>query len=108
MLTANRGARAADIKLLLLTGLRREEVLQARWKDISLAAEIWHIPKGKTGSRDITINEEELQQLSSIPKTRSPFVFPGRVDLNKPLNNPRKCLMRAIRSAKIETFRGVS
>jgi len=99
-------AAATAIKLLLLTGLLREEVLQARWKDISLTAETWHIPKGKTGSRDITINQEALQLLSSIPKTRSPFVFPGKVDPNKPLNNPRKCLMRAIRSAKIkDSFR---
>lgn len=96
---------ATAIKLLLLSGLRREEVLQARWKDISLAAGTWHIPDGKTGSRDIQINEAALRLLSTIPKTLSPFVFPGKVDPNKPLNNPRKCFMRALKSARIDAFR---
>lgn len=93
------------LKLLLLTGCRREEVLQAKWEDISLESGTWFLPKGKTGSRYIQVNGGAKALLESIVRTESPYVFPGRDDPNKPLNNPRKCFNRVLKVAGIEMIR---
>lgn len=93
------------LKLLLLTGCRREEVLQAKWEDISLETGTWFLPKGKTGSRYIQVNGAAKELLESIVRTDSPYVFPGRDDPKKPINNPRKCFTRVLKAAGIEHIR---
>lgn len=97
---------ANALKLLLLTGCRREEVLQAKWEDISLETGTWFLPKGKTGSRYVQVNGAAKALLESIVRTDSPYVFPGHDDpINSPLNNPRKCFTRVLKAAGIEHIR---
>jgi len=93
------------LKLLLLTGCRREEVLQAKWEDISLETGTWFLPNGKTGSRYVQVNGAAKALLESIVRIDSPYVFPGRDSPDKPLNNPRKCFTRVLKAAGIEHIR---
>ena len=93
------------LKLLLYTGCRREEVLQAKWEDLSLETGTWFLPKGKTGSRYVQVNSAAKALLESIVRTDSPYVFPGRDSPDKPLNNPRNCFTRVLKAAGIEHIR---
>lgn len=72
---------AADIiRLLLLTGARRGEVLTMRWADLDLEAGVWTKPgattKQKTTPR-VPLSAPARQVLAGIPRT-SEVVFPGR------------------------------
>lgn len=89
------------LKLILLTGCRREEILQLRWDDVSLESGTIFLPDSKTGSRYVQLNAAAIELLMGIDRV-SQFVFPGRDDKNKPLNNPRKCFTRLLKAAKIE------
>lgn len=89
------------LKLLLLSGCRREEILQLKWENVSLESCTLFLPVGKTGSRYVQLNGAAIDLLASIERTDSPYVFPGRDDPNKPLNNPKKCFTRNLIAAKI-------
>jgi integrase len=78
---------AADIiRLLLLTGARRGEVLAARWADIDLEAGVWTKPGATTKQR--TLHRVPLSGAAKLLLTRlrkateegAEFVFPGRYD----------------------------
>jgi integrase len=102
---ANRTA-ADALCLLLATGTRREEALQAKWQDIDLEQQRWFLPKTKSGkSRFVLLNEMAMHILRSRIRTDSPFVFPGRHDRMKPLNNPHKAFRRILAHAKIADLR---
>jgi integrase len=69
-------------KLLLLalyTGLRRGEIVKLEWPDIDSERNFIRIrnPKGGQDST-IPLNDAARAVLESVPKTESPFVFPGR------------------------------
>lgn len=97
---------AGALKLLLFTGTRREEALQARWEHVDLDNALWFLPKTKSGkTRHVVLNEEALDLLRSHPRVNgSPWVFPGR-DPSKPLNNPRKAFTRILNVALLPHMR---
>lgn len=92
----------AALKLLLLSGTRREEALHARWEHIDLDAALWYLPKTKNGkTRHVLLNIEAVELLRNHPRIDgSPWVFPGR-DPSKPLNNPRKAFSRILAAANL-------
>lgn len=93
------------LKLLLLTGCRREEILQLKWEDVSLESGTIFLSDSKTGSRYVQLNAAAIELLKGIEHVGK-FVFPGRRDsANKPLNNPRKCFTRVLKAAGIEHIR---
>lgn len=96
----------AALKLGLLTGARREEVLQARWEHVDLEGGQWWLPKTKNGrGRYIALSDEAKALLASQPsRGTSPWVFPGRFG-DKPLNNPRKTFCRVLAAAGVEHLR---
>jgi integrase len=91
-LNASTNQRAAGaIKLLLLTGSRRGEVLSARWEDFDLDRGVWTKPSHHTKQQRIEhvpLSPSALQLLAALKaktdagddKERSEFLFPGRVD----------------------------
>ncbi|SEQ49762.1 Site-specific recombinase XerD [Solimonas aquatica] len=97
----NRTAVAA-LKLLLLTGVRREEALQAKWEDVDLDNSSWRLPRTKNGRvRMVALNDSAKALLSAqASRGTSVWVFPGR-DPAKPLNNPRKAFTRVLAAAGI-------
>lgn len=90
------------LKLLLLTGCRREEILKLKWEDVSIESGTLYLPDSKTGSRYVQLNAAAKELLTGIARGKGPFVFPGHRDANKPLNNPRKCFTRLLSHAGIE------
>jgi integrase len=93
------------LKLLLLTGCRREEILKLKWDDVSIESGTLFLPDSKTGSRYVQLNAAARELLESIVRNKGPFVFPGRHDSKKPINNPRKCFTRVLNAAGIEHIR---
>lgn len=96
----------AAIRLLLLTGVRREEALQARWEHVDLEQGALFLPKTKSGrTRYAVLNDAARTLLSELPRVaNSPWVFPGK-DTRKPLCNARKAWHRILKAAGVEQVR---
>lgn len=69
------------IPALLLTGMRKREVLDARWEDIDLEARTWYLPVTKSGKPRVVQLSDALQQLlQSVPRRAAcPWVFANPV-----------------------------
>ena len=67
---------AAAIRLLALTGCRRSEVLNLRWRDIGENA--IGLPDSKTGPRAVPLGEAARARIAALPGARGPdaFLFP--------------------------------
>ena len=69
---------AAAIRLLMLTGCRRNEILTLRWEDVRLEAQELHLSDSKTGPRTVSLSPEAAQVLASIERLPgNPWVIPG-------------------------------
>ena len=87
----------AAIRLLTLTGARRNEILTLRWDHVDMEREQLRLPDSKTGQKSIYLNPPALDVLSSIPRLEgNPYVIcgdrPGAhlVNLSKPWRRIRK------------------
>ena len=77
----------AAMRLLLLTGCRKSEILNLRWDQVDLEAGELRLPDTKTGPRTITLSPEAATVLSRIPRMPdNPFVIPGKIK-GKPMRN---------------------
>ena len=63
----------AAIRLLALTGCRRSEVLNLRWRDIG--AEAINLPDSKTGPRSVPLGKAARALIDALPGTRKPEAF---------------------------------
>ncbi|MEY4591438.1 MAG: hypothetical protein RIR18_333 [Pseudomonadota bacterium] len=64
------------IPMLILTGARKREVLDARWEDVDLARREWRIPHTKAGvPRHVPLSDGVLQLLASMPHDECPWIF---------------------------------
>ena len=69
---------AAAIRLLMLTGCRRNEILTLRWEDVHLDARELRLADSKTGPRTVSLSPEAADVLSAIPRVPgNPWVVPG-------------------------------
>lgn len=60
------------VAMLILTGARKSEVLQAQWDQFNFEQRLWRIPISKSGkARHIPINDGLLQLLESIPRVKN-------------------------------------
>ena len=97
-------ASVAALKLLLLTGMRKNEVLHGKWSNVDLERGIWFVPHTKNGkSNHVVLNAEAKALLMTLPRV-SDWVFPGR-DATKPLVEVRRCLIQLAKSAGIPALR---
>ena len=70
---------AAAIRLLMLTGCRKNEILTLRWKDVDLKTMELHLADTKTGARTVSLSPEAARVLAGIPRTEgNPWVIQGR------------------------------
>ncbi len=71
--------------LLIGTGARRGEVLNARWEDIDLDHATWRLPDPKSGHPQIVLlSEAVVAMLRDTPRTQgSPWLIPSRRDPSK-------------------------
>ena len=79
------------IRLLILTGARLREVLDAQWRHVDLERGVIHLPDSKTGAKPIYLSAAAQEVLASLPHiSGNPNVIPGevegapRADLKKP------------------------
>lgn len=67
------------MKMVLYTGMRRGELFKLKWKHVDFDRGFIHLVDPKGGpDQKIPLNNEARALLSSHPKTKSPYVFPGR------------------------------
>ena len=76
------------IRLLLLTGARKNEILKARWEDVRLDQRLLSVPLSKSGKpRHIPLSDEAIAVIRAIPRQPgNPWLFPGRAP-GKPLSD---------------------
>ena len=69
----------AAIRLLMLTGCRRGEILTLRWEDVDLEAGELQLRDAKTGARQVALSPAAVRVLSAIPPhADTPWVIAGR------------------------------
>ena len=68
----------AALRLLMLTGCRRNEILTLRWEDVHLQTQELHLSDSKTGPRTVSLSPEAAAVLASLPRLPgNPWVIPG-------------------------------
>lgn len=79
---------AFALRLLLLTGARKSEILKARWEHVRMDLRLLIVPLSKSGSpRHILLSDAALDILRAIPRTPgNPWLFPGHAP-GKPLSD---------------------
>ncbi|MCG7598633.1 tyrosine-type recombinase/integrase [Halomonas sp. McH1-25] len=67
------------IWMLILTGARKREVLDAKWQDFDLERCQWRVPYSKSGkARYVPLSEGAIRQLSKVPRIEGcDYVFPN-------------------------------
>ena len=70
---------AAAIRLLVLTGCRRNEILGLRWDDLNFDTGEMRLRDSKTGARMVPLSAAAADVLKGLARTPgNPWVFPGR------------------------------
>ncbi len=70
---------AAAIRLLALTGCRRNEILRLRWDEVRIEAMELALRDTKTGPRTVPLSPEAAAILARLPRVaQNPYVVPGR------------------------------
>lgn len=87
----------AAIRLLMLTGARRNEILELRWSYVDLERGLLNLPDSKTGQKVLRLSPPALAVLQALPRIEgNPYVICGQtegehlVNLQKPWNRLRK------------------
>ena len=79
-------ARQADIiRLLLLTGCRKSEIVTLRWQDVD--GDTINLVDAKTGPRRVVLNAPARAILERQPRTGYAHVFPSPADPSRPLSH---------------------
>ena len=69
----------AAIRLLLLTGCRKSEILTLRWEEVALEAAELRLSDSKTGARVVSLSGPAVKLLTGLPRLPGvPWVIPGR------------------------------
>ena len=94
------------VGLLLLTGARLRELLDAKWEHVDIERQSWHIPHTKTGvPRHVPLSKAALAIITNLPRFKDcPWVVPNPETL-KPFVSIRHGWERAIRVAKLPGLR---
>ncbi len=98
------GRQQADVvRLLLLTGCRKSELLNLRWSEAG--EDTLHLTDTKTGPRPVFLNVQARSILASQPRTESPYVFPSLADASKARSSELSLWRKVRRQAGIEDVR---
>lgn len=75
-------AEALALRLLLLTGARKSEILKARWENVNLEQRLLTVPLSKSGKpRYIVLPDAAIAVIKEIPKKAGmPWLFPGHAE----------------------------
>lgn len=96
---------AAAIKLLLLTGCRKGEIIGLKWQYIDFDRQCLRLPDSKTGAKVIYLNPPALEVLAGLPRmTSNPYVIAG-TRAGAPLASVDKPWSRARAAAGLQGVR---
>ena len=97
-------ARQADIiRLLLLTGCRKSEIVTLRWQDID--GDTLNLADAKTGPRKVLLSAPARVILERQPRSGSVYVFPSPLDPRRPMSSGLPLWYRVRKEARIEDVR---
>ena len=96
-------AQADIVRLLLLTGCRKSEIVRLRWSEVH--EEFLVLAEAKTGPRKVPLNTHARRILDSQPRSGSPFVFPSSHDPSRPRGRDLGLWYRVRKEAGIEDVR---
>ena len=99
----NNRQQADIIRLLLLTGCRKGEILRLRWSEVHRDA--LFLADSKTGARKVPLNSQARSILERQPRDASPFVFPSPRNPDRPYSDNLALWYRVRRKAGIEDVR---
>lgn len=79
------------VKLLLLTMLRKSEMSEGRWEEVSFGERVWTIPASRMKRRNphnVYLSEQALDILVTLKTCAgaSKFIFPSRYDGDQPMS----------------------
>lgn len=96
----------AAIRLLMLTGARRNEILTLRWDQVSVEQSALLLPTSKSGKpKAIHLSAPALEVLSSLPRIEgNPYVIAGKKEGQR-LVNLRKPWKRVCKAAGLDDLR---
>ncbi len=90
------------IRMLILTGARKSEVLQARWQDVNLEQGIWTKQAQHTKQRKlhrVPLSDDVIEILKRRYQSRScDWVFEGAIE-----GHPLQCIKRTFKTIKEES-----
>jgi len=101
---------AQALKLLILTGARKSEVLKATWDQFNLKEGIWVKPSHLTKQKKteyVPLSKPALQLLQELQKRhldQETYVFPGKIK-GQPLQEIKRFWASALKEAKLENVR---
>ena len=102
--TRKHSRQQADIvRLLLLTGCRRGEIMSLRWSEVH--EDMLALEDSKTGPRTVPLGRQARAVLDRQPRGESPFVFPSPSDPDRPRGPGFPFWYRIRREAGIEDCR---
>jgi integrase len=96
----------AALWLYLLTGLRKNELLRAEWRDVDFATQILRVPETKSGRvHYVSLSGPAMQILNDLPREKdNPYILPGNKE-GEHLVNMDKPWFRVRTRAKIADVR---
>lgn len=98
------GQQQAEIlRLLLLTGCRRGEIVCLRWSEVGENA--LHLVDSKTGPRTVLLNAQAQAIMKRQPREGSEFVFPSLRDSSKHRSTELSLWRKIRKQAHIEDVR---
>ncbi len=94
----------AIIRLLLLTGCRKGEIVHLRWKEVD--GNMLRLADSKTGPRTVAPLSETAQAvIARQPRTGSAYVFPSLTDGTKPRSSELSLWRKVQREAGLKDVR---
>ena len=99
----SRRPQADIIRLLLLTGCRKSEILTLRWAEVD--GDMLRLAEAKTGPRTVWLSKAAQAVIARQPRAGSTFVFPSPRDAARPQSRNLGLWHRARREAGIDDVR---
>ncbi|HYG98854.1 MAG TPA: tyrosine-type recombinase/integrase, partial [Terriglobales bacterium] len=96
----------AAIRLLMVTGARKNEVLSARWEHIDLDRGVWTKPSHHTKQKrteHVPLSDQAMEIIKALP-VEGDFLFPGRRK-EQPLKDVKFAWGKICEHAKLENVR---
>lgn len=94
------------VGLLLLTGARVRELLDAKWENVDVARRVWYIPDSKTGKpRHVPLSSAAVAIVEALPRfVGCPWLVPNP-ETKKPYVSIQHSFERATRVAGVKGLR---